>query len=166
VEALDLGCLIWGADINPTAVQNTQANLDWFSQSHISHQVGLASHVLKVFPADILQTQTVLPQSTLEAVVFEGFLGPPHLKTAKIDDYVKGLTKFYLGAFKNILPLLKSQGYLVAAIPAFVAADRVKTLRHLVDSCEKLGYTQVHEPLWYYRPQAIIRRQILVWQKK
>jgi tRNA G10 N-methylase Trm11 len=156
VEGLDLGCSVIGADLESAAVEQAAANCHWFNKEAI----------VQVFQADVLHLTNQIPLESLEAIVFEGYLGPPHLQPGKIDNYVKGLTKFYLGALKHLQSYIKPGGFLVGAIPAYVDGSKIKSLSRLVDSCERLGYTQKHESLWYYRPQAQIRRQILIWQKR
>lgn len=159
-EALELGSSVIGSDINALFIEQAQQNLDWFVR--VSKTLG----TYQLHQADAQKSLSFLASRKLDAVVFEGFLGPPDIKSEEIDDYVHGLTNLYLGVFKRLNPLLKAKGRLVAAVPAFVSGSRVKTLKRLIDRCENLGYTPVYEPLWYFRPQARIRRHILVWQKK
>jgi SAM-dependent methyltransferase len=159
MEALDLGHHALGCDIDAQVIEAAQQNLDWFTHEfNPSKTFSLQVHNIQNPNPDIK------PES-IDTVVFEGYLGPPSIKSEKIDNYLKGLTKMYLGSFKHIHKYLKPKGIMVAAVPAYVKEGSVKTMISLIDRCEKLGYTPLYSDIFYYRPKATVRRQILIWQK-
>lgn len=159
-EALDLGCTVVGSDLDPKAVAMTLKNLHWFTTQRQS------SAPVTVFKANAQEPVAEVAPNSVDALVFEGYLGPPHPNPEHIDRYLRGLTKMYLGVFKHLRPLLKSNGRLVAALPAYVNGNSVKTLTTLIDRCEKLGYTPLVDPLWYYRAGAMIRRHLFIWKAR
>ncbi len=95
IEGLDLGLSVYGSDISTQAIESAQKNIDWYRQYRPFEGE------IKLFTANVLQTLPLPPES-VDAVVAEGYLGPAQIMPHKIDDYVKGLTKFYLGAFKRL----------------------------------------------------------------
>lgn len=158
-EALELGLQVIGSDIDKTMLEYSATNLNWFTD-HFKLPKNFTLH-----QADAQKPLVFIPPASLDAVVFEGYLGPPDISPSEIPNYVKGLVKMYLGVLKHIQPLLRDHGRLVAALPAYTDLDHVKTLKSLIDRCENLGYTPVADDLWYYRSQARIRRHIVIWQK-
>ncbi len=160
MEALELGVQVIGSDLSDAALSQTKRNLDWYQQAFNNH----SSYTL--FKADAAQlTVDQLPHQ-VDAIVFEGFLGPPHLKNTKISNLHKGLSKLYVGTLKRLHPLLKSNGRIVCALPQFNVNSTGYTFDKLIDSCEKYGYTQLVKNLSYSRPKARIKRSIYVLQKQ
>jgi hypothetical protein len=102
---------------------------------------------------------------SVDAVVFEGFLGPPNIRPDQINNYHKGLKKFYIGVLKHLWKLIKLHGRLVIALPEYHHAGHVKSYHDLIDSCENYGYTQIGKTVSYGRPQAVVKRTISVLQK-
>jgi tRNA G10 N-methylase Trm11 len=158
-EALDLGASALGSDINAQAVNHAQQNCDWIKQTF---NLPGACHF---WIQDVLALNSQAISQPIEAIVFEGYLGPPHLLPAKIPDYHRGLGKLYTGALKRLLPLLTSGKRLVCALPQYEYQGHVKNYDSLIDSCEKYGYTQLIAPITYGRPHAIIKRSIYVLEK-
>lgn len=158
-EALDMGLKALGSDINQNAVQSTQENL-----KAITKKLGITIP-FKVWQQDISQGFTADMVGHVDAVVFEGYLGPPDLPDEKITDMTKGLIKLYTGVFKQLSYIIPTGGVLVVALPAFSSSWSVKMFDKLVDSCEKYGYTQEHQPEEYGRPQAKVKRRIYKLKK-
>jgi tRNA G10 N-methylase Trm11 len=158
-EALDMGLQALGSDINQNAVQSTQENLQ-----AITKKLGITIP-FRVWQQDISQGLTADIVKHVDAVVFEGYLGPPDLPDEKITDMTKGLVKLYTGVFKQLSYIIPTGGVVVAALPAFASSWSVKMFDKLVDSCEKYGYTQEHQPVEYGRPQAKVKRRIYKLKK-
>lgn len=158
LEGLDLNLNVLGSDISPNAIQASLANTDWFKtklkpESQARVFLGDATHVSQKDTA-----------GQVDAIVFEGYLGPPHPVDAATSNLIKGLEKLYKGVFKNLLPLLKPQGRLVCALPEYHTRQGVKNLDHLVDGVNLLGYTRLNR-FAYGREQAFTKRAIYVLQK-
>lgn len=158
-EALDIGCSVIGSDIAASAVAAASANCLWLKTT-----CGLSGS-MSFFQADVLTVNSAKLGHPVDAIVFEGFLGPPHLSQDKLDNYYKGLKKLYIGTFKHLNPYLKSRGFMVCALPEYHFGKRVKNYYDLIDSCEKYGYTHIGKIVTYGHPEAQIKRSIVVLQK-
>ncbi len=159
LEALDLNLPVIGSDISQKAVSDTLQNVDWFKQQFNS------STETNVFLADVTHlTQKNVPNQ-VDAIVFEGYLGPPHPENKNIDNLKKGLSKLYKGVLKNLYSLMKPGSFMVCALPEFHTKQGVKNLDDLVDWSETLGYTRCAR-FTYGRQHAFVKRAIYVLQKK
>lgn len=159
-EVLDLGMNAFGSDISKQAVDNAAKNCRWFKDNF-----DIKSDY-QVFLKDVAHLEKADLSAIPDAIVFEGYLGPPHPKPEKINNLIKGLTKLYIGAFKSLSKIQTSGTRLVCALPQFHHNNRVKTLHNLVDSCEKYGYTLLCPPLTYGRKSAKIKRSIIIFERK
>lgn len=159
LEALDLNCLhAYGSDIAPKQVDKAQRNCRWFCDAR-----GISQSRYTCFVSDVMDLTLKNLKQPVEAVVFEGYLGPPQLTFDKIPGLVKGLVKMYTGVFKRLPALLKPGSRVVCALPAFTdKSGTAVTLKTLIDTCEKLGYTLFVPPLIVGRGKAIIKREILI----
>jgi len=159
VEALDLGCSVFGSDISQKAAHNSGVNTEWFLNKYGRPGTSL------IIQKDVHHVSVNDFPAAADAIVFEGYLGPPNLDPLNVDNIVKGLEKMYRGVFKNLLPFLKPSGTLVCALPEFVVRGGVKNLDKVIDWSASLGYTLTGR-FTYGRPQAVVRRAIYVLQKK
>lgn len=82
----------------------------------------------------------------VDAIVTEPDLGPRD-----------NLEKLYVNCFENWRKVLKPDGRIVIALP-FV--------KNVLDKAQSMGYTLVGGPYIYARPQAIIKRNIIVLKLK
>lgn len=157
LEALDLEVKrVFGSDSSQAQITASLANCVWFQQTFKSSP---STFTIKVQDVMSLEPQS-LPQP-VDTICFEGYLGPSTLMENQIANQAKGLTKFYHGVFKRLKPLLKPDGVIVAALPAYVtASSNLVTLKSLIDTCEKLGYTFIVPPLIVGRSHALIKREI------
>lgn len=157
-EALVLGHAVIGSDISAKAVQDAINNLEW-----LTNEYKLAKN-FEVSQQDVHHAQ--LPTNVItDAIVFEGYLGPPNIREHQIPNQLKGMSKLYLGAFKRLHPLLKTGGSMVAALPSYVTSNGLKTLDALIDRVGELGYTPILPVLEYGRPTATIKRRIYRFKK-
>ncbi len=157
-EAMMLGHEVIGSDISTTAVANAVQNLEWLKQEY---------HLEKSFEVTVQDVHHALLPATLQAdaIVFEGYLGPPHINQAQIANQLKGMHKLYLGAFKRLRNLLAPSGVIVAALPSYVSGSTLKTLDALIDRIQRLGYTPILPVLEYGRPAATVKRRIYRFKK-
>jgi tRNA G10 N-methylase Trm11 len=155
-EGLDLGLSVIGSDINYKAVASSKSNLEWYSKKF--NPPGKNS----VFQQDVTQLDPANIKQPINSIVFEGYLGPPNLRSDQIKNMHKGLTNLYLGTLKKLSPLLAKGKLLVCALPQYQHQGSVKTFDSLIDRCEKFGYTPKVDALTYSRPHAKIKRSIYV----
>lgn len=158
VEAMDIGCFSFGSDISHRAVTDASANCSWYYRQHPNLVP------CRVFQADVAHVEASTFPSQVQAIVFEGYLGPPQYRDDQIPNLVKGMEKLYKGAFKRLTPILLPGGYLVCALPAYITPKGVKNLDPLLDWVSSLGYTQIGN-FTYGRPQARVVRSIYVLKK-
>lgn len=157
-EAKMLGHTVIGSDISARAVEDATINLEWLAREYKQDSR------VEVSQQDVHHAH--LPPGVLaDAIVFEGYLGPPNIREAQIANQLKGMNKLYLGAFKQLHKLLKQKGMIVAALPSYVSGDTLKTLDALIDRTQRLGYTPILPVLEYGRPAATVKRRIYRFKK-
>lgn len=143
-----------GSDLDPEAVMGATRNIAWLKQSYN------LNIDMPVFVADA--TNVKLPQvgRKVDVLVTEPFLGKPAPKPDQLPNIFKGLEKLYLGCFKQLATLLNDGAIVTMVMPLAKIGNRVYSLESLVDKIAQFGYTPHSEPADYFRPQAIIHRQI------
>jgi len=152
IEAAGLGYTIGGADILAEQVRQTKANLN-FLGFEAQLEVLDATHLSNKF-------------QQVDAIVTEPFLGKPNFRPDQIRYLVPGLQKLYLGCLKNWLVVLKPRGYVVMVFPSFDDDKHIYKTSGVIDGKLELGYNLLKRDLLYSRPNADVRREIVVLQKK
>ncbi|KKT40412.1 hypothetical protein A3K29_03360 [Candidatus Collierbacteria bacterium RIFOXYB2_FULL_46_14] len=152
IEAAELGYTIGGADILAEQVKETKANLD-FLGFEARLEVLDATHLSDKF-------------SRVDAIVTEPFLGKPNLRPDQIRYLVPGLQKLYLGCLKNWVEVLKPGGYIVIVFPTFDDGKHIYKTSSVIDGKLELSYNLLKRDILYSRPNADVRREIVVLQKK
>lgn len=153
VEAAELGYKVAGSDILESQCKETKANLTFMGfDADIS--VLDATHLSDKF------------KNAIDAIVTEPFLGKPHLRPDQIKYLVPGLMKLYLGALKNWLEALKSGGYVVMVLPTFSDGRQVYKTSDIIDGKVEQGYNILKRGILYSRPDADVKREIVILQKK
>lgn len=135
-EALMIGNTVIASDINPDQVSKTKKNLEW---------LGLPGYSVQVADARKISGQSV------EAIVTEPDLGPR-----------PGLFELYNDSLSNWRHLLKPGGRVVIALPSYGEDDRIVV--NVIDKAKVMGYSLEQGPFNYFRPQAKVRRKIVVFQ--
>ncbi len=168
-EALLSGVSVIGSDVSPHAVSGSEKNLEWLVLAYPQ----IAASKSQIFVADATHVSKHLPQGSVGAIVTEPFMGATHIgerpgdaSPTKVSNIIKGLEKLYIGCFKDWHRVLDNKGIVVIALPEYRIGGRSFFVKRVVDSCETLGYTCLAGPIEYSRPQAIVRRQFFVFQKK
>lgn len=159
MEAAARGLEVVGSDLDIDAVNGTIKNLEWFTEQYA------ATFDFSVIQADATKVKL---NKRVDYLVTEPFLGKPKPAPHQIDNIFKGLEKMYLGAFKHWRTILKPGARVVIIFPRALAATmdmrRDVTLDVLIDKLKALGYTPLLEPVLYHRPQALIGREIRVFE--
>lgn len=163
-EGLDMGLCMYGSDVSSLAVEQSRANCSWFQ----AEDPAFYAARWRVDHRDVMDISidTYRNVSSLVAIVFEGYLGPPHMPENKVKNMHKGLRKLYIGALKRLRPLLQPGNRIVCALPLYVTDEGVKSFDDLIDSCEKYGYTSPVEPFVYGRASAKVKRSIYVFEAR
>lgn len=163
-EASLAGWVVLGSDQNDDVVQKARENLTW---------LGVAA---QMFVSEAPHISEKIEKNSIDAVVTEPFMGeniahPRGVNAVhpggvhSIKNIVKGLEKLYIGCLKDWQKVLKDHGKVVIALPQYAVSKKTFFVKRVIDNCENLGYTVLHGPIEYSRPQAIVRRQFFVLQK-
>ena len=152
IEATEQGYEVGGTDILADQVRETKANLD-FMGFEAKLEVLDATHLSDKF-------------HDVDAIVTEPFLGKPNLRPDQIRYLVPGLQKLYLGCLKDWLKVLKTGGFLVMVFPSFDDGKHIYKTSGIIDGKLELGYNLLKRDILYSRPNADVRREIVILQKK
>lgn len=153
VEAAERGFKVAGTDIQEDQVRETQANLQFLG---FEAKIDLldATHLSDRY------------QNSIDAIVTEPFLGKPNLRPDQIKYLVPGLQKLYLGCLKDWVKALKPGGYVVIVFPSFDTGKQVYKTSTVIDGKLELSYNFLKRGILYSRPNADVRREIVILQKK
>ncbi len=160
-EALLMGYKAYGTDISERIVGFAQKNLEWLGKGEFKLAVGDA--------------QDFVWEQPIDAVAFEGYLGPPmSLPPAeiKLKTVMSEIKPLYRNVLKNLSGQLKSGTPVVMAVPAWLRPDGRYQRLNLLDEIEELGYNVIkynnlsQEDLLYFRDGQIVAREIIVLRKK
>lgn len=111
----------------------------------------------------------------IDAVAFEGYLGPPMSQPPaeiKLKTVASEIRLLYRSVLKNMGHQLKSGTPVVMAVPAWLRPDGYYQRLNLLDEIEELGYNVIkynnlsQEDLLYFRDGQIVAREIIVLRKK
>lgn len=152
IEAGELGYKVAGTDIIAKQVQETKENLQ---SMNIEGQIEVldATHLSSKF-------------RNIDAVVTEPFLGKSNFRPDEIRYIVPGLEKLYLGCLKDWLKVLKPGGFVVMVFPWFNDGKKVYKTSEIIDGKLKLSYNHVKRGIFYSRPEADVKREIVILQKQ
>jgi len=152
IEAAEVGFQVAGSDILANQVQDTIENLQ---SMNFSGQVELldATHLSDKF-------------QNIDAIVTEPFLGKSKFRNDEIRYIVPGLEKLYLGCLKDWLKVLKPGGIVVMVFPWFNDGKKEYKTSEIIDGKLKLSYNPLKRGIFYSRPDADVKREILVLQKQ
>jgi tRNA G10 N-methylase Trm11 len=164
MEALQLGCQVYGADLDEQAVWGTRENLQWFTQEYALPSQDFTK---QIFVADVGQLNLAkLAGQKIDLLVTEPFLGRQTPKEAELANIFKGLEKLYLGAFNSFSKILNSGAVIAIIFPKVVAEHQVFSLDHLIDKLSAKGYNLLVSPLLYARSGARVQRQVYFFNFK
>ncbi len=160
-EGLNLGFKVIGSDQDEQVVLKAKKNLEWFCKEY-----QVLSSKYQVLRARAEQISQKLPSGFLvDAIVTEPYLGPNREPKTGIEDIIDGLSRLYLGCFNDWKKILKDNGLIVIAFPSFFIKGREHFVSRAIDKIAILGYSIETGPLPYFRPQALVRRNIYVLKK-
>jgi tRNA G10 N-methylase Trm11 len=170
-----LGYKTVGSDVSDRMIASSEQNLQWLKDSFEldeAIQPELHRHDIREnLPSDLV--------NKFDAIVTEPFLGDPMRTPISQTQAVvrqNQLRDLYLAFFRNALPALKQEGWVVIILPAPLVKVQGKSSYDLfptkfIDEVEKLGYICNHlgkdsRGLMYARPNALVAREITLWCKK
>lgn len=164
-----------GTDSSERMIRASEKNLKWLAQ-HFKLTEPLTPRVF-VHQADTRWSQRWY--GAFDAVVTEPFLGKPIKSTLPIKELTKrmdALGEVYRGFFRATWATLRPNGVIVFALPAWRTEWRGEDWdlfpEAFLDGIARLGYSKVQlgkdarGTLLYARPDALVGRELTVWQKK
>lgn len=162
-EALLRGAAAVGSDISEKAIEHTQKNITWLKHTYPE----TASLFTKLFVADATHLSKHIVKESIDAIATEPYMGEVYPgKEKNIKNILKGLEKLYIGSLREWATLVKPGSRVVMATPAYVTKRGMMRVKNVIDRCEILGYTLLTGPIEYSRPQAIVKREFYVFEKK
>ena len=160
-EALLMGYHAYGTDVNERIVGFAKKNLDWLEMGDFTLACGDATDYTWEQPID--------------AVAFEGYLGPPMSNAPaeiKLKEIKNDLSLLYRNVLSNLSSQLKSGVPVVMALPAWLRPDGHYQRLNLLDEIDALGYNVLkyknlsQNDLLYFREGQVVAREIIVLRKK
>lgn len=146
-----------GSDLDQDSVRGTLDNIAWLLPQYETKPN------VHIFHQDVTQPVQLKPHS-ISHIVTEPFLGKPAPRVTQLENIYRGLERLYLGAFKQWTKILKDGAVVTIVFPRTEAElskrKRIFSLEGIIDKLEKIGYTTQSEPILYYRPLAIVQREI------
>lgn len=158
-EGLMVGAKVIGSDGDPLQVQRTQKNLDW-----LANEYSVSSSKFKVFKEDARMVSTKVPAGSIDAIVTEPDLGPnvPYTRTPA-DRVNARLQELYLACLQDWQKVLTPGGRIVMVLPSQEGQN--SSVNSVIDKAKIMGYSLVAGAFPYFRPQAIVRRNICIFKK-
>lgn len=153
IEGLELGFKAHGTDISIDQCQEASQNI-----AHLGYEDS------RVDCLDSTHLSTKF-KNNIDLIVTEPFMGKTNLRPDKIQYLVPGLKKLYLGSLKDWLSCLKPRGVVVMVFPVFNDGKKDYKTSEIIDDKLKLSYNQLNKGILYSRPDAVVRREIIVLQK-
>lgn len=179
-EALLNDYRVIGSDANSAQVENCRSNLTWISKKY-----DLKYPDYKIFQSDSAHAYKKIKENSVNAIVTETTLGPIYSKAPndqEISQNFREIQKIYLRFFQNSKIILRNKGRIVFTVPAYQIKPDKYIIAPFIDNIEKIGYsiesladkklfegsTRITErsTIIYSRPDQIVAREIIVFQKK
>jgi len=160
---------MYGSDSSADMLAASEKNLAYI-QEHFKVNPALSPTLKK---HDARQEFPPEWKHLFDAVVAEPYLGKPllaPLPEAQLEAEIKLLSKLYADFFKAGRTVLKENGVILLALPAFKSEDRfILFPETFIDQIQEIGYRRIQlipqgEAL-YARPDALVGRELTLWQK-
>ncbi len=161
-EALLVGWSVIGSDQSEDVVEKAKKNIEFLQGTSLQDRKEVP---YEFFVSDATHISEHLPKESIDAIVTEPFLGSTQWGDRPVKNIMKGLEKLYIGCLRDWAKVLKSKGKVVIALPQYAINGKTYFVKNVIDRCENLGYTVVHGPIEYSRPQATVRRKFYVLRK-
>ena len=153
---------IIGSDIEDKQVASSQTNIDWLIKERILRPDDL--NRFHLFVSDVKQITDHLKPKSIDAVVTEGWLGPPlkgNESQNTLNKNAEAVTSLWLESLSALKPLLKRTSVLIITIPQF-RTSHAQAIVDLEPYIEELGYQSENINITYSRPNQFVERKIMI----
>jgi len=174
-EAILLGLRAVGSDLDQTAIENSEKNLEWFrNRYHVApnRYKLLRSHAAEI-SVQLPASPTGGPNYKIAAVVSEGTLGPIYGKLPKkseMETNFKNLSKLYSQTFKEFKKFLPEGARIVMCLPAYKTGHAGYEFMPNLDFIEENEYTildPISPPLrTKYKFLKVTDRKSIIYDRK
>ena len=162
---------IIGSDIEEKQISYTDKNNNWLVQEKI-----LSANDAKrfrTFTSDIIDIKNFLSPKTVDAVITEGYLGPPlHGDESQktLDKNASEIQQLWIESLKALKPILKDSAKLVIITPEYKTSGGHAKV-NLDDFYKKLGFRKKNpdlgvfnagQNLSYHRENQFVKRNITI----
>jgi len=165
-EGLMVRAKVIGSDIDSRQVERTKKNLEWLADGY-----QVSSIKYQVSQTDARQVSKKIAPQSIDAIVTEPDLGPAKINNYQLPIINKNLLDLYCACLEDWKKILKSNGKVVMAVPSFVISENSLPIRVdsdfmkiLIDKAKIMGYSLISGPFAYFRPQAVVRRNICIFR--
>lgn len=153
IEAGLMKMRLLGSDLDQDQLVGTRENLNFFQLS------------ADLFHCDAVKLSHNLP-TKVDFIATEPYMGRPGTRVDRLPDLARGLAKLYLGCLKDWEKLLSANGRIAMIFPIFEYAGRSYPTSHVVDDSRLISYNIISKGLVYSRPDAKVKREIVLLEKK
>ncbi len=142
-----------GNDLDPEQLSGARRNLDFFDLS------------AKLMNYDAVKLSEHLRES-VDFIATEPYMGRPGAREDRLPDLAKGLGKLYLGCLKDWNQFLKTGARICMIFPVFEYAGREYHTSTVIDDPKLIVYNILTRGLTYSKPEARVKREIVILEKK
>lgn len=161
-EAMVLGLSVIGSDSQMDQIRRSEKNLAWIKSEY---------NLKNGFSVQHKSSETVslaLKPKTIDYIVTEPDLGPSN------ENYLRSnlglislkLAALYERSLADWTKILKKDALVVMVLPSFnmYGNENRECVKKTIDKAKVMGYSLEAGPFSYFRPQAIVRRNICVFR--
>lgn len=161
-EAIVLGLSVIGSDSQMDQIRRSEKNLAWIKSEY---------NLKNSFSIQHKSSETVslaLKPNTIDYIVTEPDLGPSN------ENYLRSnlglislkLTALYERSLADWTKILRKDARVVMVLPSFnmFGNENQDCVKKTIDKAKVMGYSLEAGPFSYFRPQAIVRRNICVFR--
>ncbi|MCC7357528.1 hypothetical protein IT408_03410 [Candidatus Uhrbacteria bacterium] len=162
------------SDIAEKQVADTKRNLLWLLKQHILRPDD--TERFQTFTSDARIISRYLGGKLIDAVVTEGYLGPPlrgHEKIEQLEKTVSLIEEIWVDCLNEFAKILKPRGRIVGVWPAYKTRMGMARV-DLTPRLSELGFRLIepledweseHGPLLYMRPEQHVARRIVILER-
>jgi len=153
MEAGQLKLKMVGNDLDPVQLNGARRNLEFLD---------LNGNLLNY---DATKLSEHINQN-IDFIATEPFMGRPGAREDRLPDLAKGLGKLYLGCLKDWNKFLKPGARICMIFPIFEYHGREYKTSIVIDDPKLIDYNIAVKGLTYSRPEARVKREIVILEKK